>query len=134
MSAPAFPVSADPWVTTSYCSACHRNHPGACGCACHHPVSAARDHWLAALKFYATGRTPRALRAMAASPEMTRGLALLSGVTEDEERAAMLAIAEAIDELAAAGLTPEQAYFLASLDKVLGPYAENAALSAEAAA
>jgi hypothetical protein len=132
MSAPA--VAADPWVTTSYCSACHRNHPGACGCARHRPAPVARDYWLAALKFYATGRTPRALRAMASNPEMTRGLALLSGVTEDEERAAMLAIARDIEELAAAGLTPEQAYFLASLDKVLGPYAENSALSAEVAA
>lgn len=89
-----------------------------------------RDYWTAALKFYATGRTAGGLRAMAADPEMTRGLALLSGVTEDEERAQVLAIADAIDALAAAGLTPEQAYFLAGLDKVLGPYADYSALSA----
>jgi hypothetical protein len=35
--APAFPASArpEPWTSPSYCSACHRNHPGHCGCPCH---------------------------------------------------------------------------------------------------
>jgi len=83
---------------------------------------AVRDHWMAALKFHAIGRTAAHLRVMAADPEMTRGLALLSGITEDEEQAQTLAVADAIDSLTAEGLTPEQAYFLSGLDKVFGPY------------
>jgi hypothetical protein len=83
------------------------------------------DYWTAALKFYATGRTSRALRTMAADGEMTRGLALLSGITEDEEREQITGIADAIDVLEAHGLTPEKCYFLAGLDKLFGrPFAE----------
>ena len=90
-----------------------------------HPTLVIRDYWTAALKFYATGRTSRALRTMAANPEMTRGIALMSGITEEQERAQVLAIADAIDEYAAAGLTPEGAYSLASLEEVFGrPFAE----------
>jgi len=77
-----------------------------------------RDHWTAALRLYAIGRTSEELRAQAADPEMTRGLALLSGITEEQERAQVLAIAAAIDQLTAAGLTPDRAYCLAGL----GPY------------
>lgn len=83
------------------------------------------DYWMAALKFRATGRTSRALRTMAANEELTRGLALLSGITEDEERAQTLGIADAIDVLEAHGLTPENCYFLAGLDRIFGcPFAE----------
>lgn len=88
------------------------------------------DYWTAGLKFYATGRNSATLRAIAADPVLTRGFALLSGITEDEERAQALGIADAIDALAAEGLTREQAYFLAGLDKVLGPYPGTAALNA----
>jgi hypothetical protein len=88
------------------------------------------DYWTAALKFYATGRTAEGLRAMAADEEMTRGLALLSGITPEEEREQVLGIASAIDALAAEGLTPEKCYFLAGLDRLLGPYPGAAALSA----
>jgi hypothetical protein len=83
------------------------------------------DYWMAALKFRATGRTSRALRVMAADDEMTRGLALMSGVTQDEERAQVTGIADAIDVLEAHGLTPEDCYNLAGLDKLFGrPFAE----------
>jgi hypothetical protein len=83
------------------------------------------DYWTAALKFRATGRTSRALRTMAADEEMTRGLALLSGVTEDEEREQVLGIADAIDVLESHRLTPEDCYNLAGLDRLLGrPFAE----------
>lgn len=65
-----------------------------------------RDYWTAALKYCAIGRTAETLRAMAADPEWTRGMAAVSGVTEEEERRDMLATASAIDALAAEGLTP----------------------------
>jgi len=123
------PAAAEPWQTSSYCSACHRNHPGPCGCTCHFPQAAARDYWLDALKLYATGRTAEAQRAEADDPAWVAGLAYVDGVTPEQERSEMLAIAAAIASLAAAGLTPEQAYFLASLDRGLGPYAENADLA-----
>lgn len=83
------------------------------------------DYWMAALKFYATGRTSRALRAMAADDEMTRGLALMCNITPEQEREEITGIADAIDSLAAAGLTPEQAYSLAGLEELLGrPFSE----------
>lgn len=89
------------------------------------PARPISDYWMAALKFYATGRTSRALRVMAADEQMTRGLALMSGVTVDEERAQMEGIASAIDALTDAGLTPEQAYGLAGLGDLFGvPFAE----------
>ena len=83
------------------------------------------DYWMAGLKFHATGRTSGLLREMAADETLTRGLALLSGVTPERERAEMLHIARAIDELAAAGVTPEQAYGLAGLPELFGcPFSE----------
>ncbi len=30
----------EPWQTPNYCSACHPNHPGPCGCRCHLPAAA----------------------------------------------------------------------------------------------
>lgn len=122
-------AAAEPWQTSSYCSACHRNHPGSCGCACHLPQGAVTDYWMAALKLYGCGRTAAAQRAEAGDPAWVAGLAYIDGVTPEQERAEMLWTARAIEELAAAGLTPEQAYFLASLDRDLGPYADNADLA-----
>ncbi len=122
-------ASADPWMTPSYCSACHPNHPGPCDCSCHRSQGVIRDYWLAALKYCAIGRTAADLRAQAADPEMTRGLALLSGISEEQERAQVLAVAPAIDLLAAAGLTPVKCWYLAGLDQFHGPYADNAALA-----
>jgi hypothetical protein len=123
-------AAAEPWVTPTYCSACHANrHPG-CGCSCHRTSAAAFDHWLAALKYYGTGRTAGDLRAEAADPAWVAGLAYIDGIAPGEERARMLGTARAVEELAAAGLSPEQAYFLAGLDRDLGPYDDNAALSA----
>jgi hypothetical protein len=86
------------------------------------PPAVIRDYWMAALKFCATGRTAESLRVMAADPVMTEGLALLSGITEDEEREQVLKIAGAIDELTAAGLTPVKCWYLAGLDQFLGPF------------
>jgi hypothetical protein len=88
-----------------------------------------RDVWLAALKLYGTGRTAEAQRDMADDPAWVAGLAYIDGVPPDEERAQDLAVAGAIGQLEAAGLTPEQAYFLASLDRDLGPYEDNADFS-----
>jgi hypothetical protein len=89
------------------------------------PAEKITDYRTAALKFRGTGRTARALRVMAANEEMTRGLALLSGITEDEEREQMTGIADAIDVLESHRLTPEDCYNLAGLDKLLGrPFAE----------
>lgn len=122
-------AAAEPWQTSSYCSACHRNHPGSCGCSCHLPQGAVTDYWLAALKLYGCGRTASAQRAEAGDPAWVAGLAYIDGVTPERERAEMLAIAGNIASLAAAGLAPEQAYILASLDRDLGPYAENAGLA-----
>jgi hypothetical protein len=91
----------------------------------HRPPQPINDYWMAALKFYATGRTSRALRVMAGDEELTRALAIDTGITEDAERAQILGIAAAIDELAVAGLTPEGAYNLAGLEEALGrPFAD----------
>jgi hypothetical protein len=84
------------------------------------PTEKMNDYWTAALKFYATGRTAGALRALAADPVMTRGLALMCGITEVEELEQLLGIADAIDAYAAAGLTPEGAYSLAGLEEIFG--------------
>jgi hypothetical protein len=94
-----------------------------------HPTLVIRDYWMAALKLYGCGRTATAQRAEARDPAWVAGLAYIDGVTAGQERAEMLWTARAIEELAAAGLTPEQAYCLASLDRDLGPYAENADLA-----
>jgi hypothetical protein len=96
------------------------------------PPAVIRDYWMAALKFCATGRTAESLRIMAADPVMTEGLALLSGITEDEEREQVLKIADAIDELTAAGLTPVKCWYLAGLDQFLGPFPGEDAGSAAA--
>jgi hypothetical protein len=80
------------------------------------------DYWTAGLKLYAIGRNAGTMRAIAADPVLTRGFALVYGITEDEEKAQELGIADAIDQLAEAGMTRKQAYFLAGLDKDLGPY------------
>ncbi len=124
------PVAADPWQTSSYCSGCWRNHPGLCGCLCHRPSAAVRDHVTAALKYYGTGRTAATHRALASDPAMVAGLAYVEGVTPAEMAAEMAATADVIDQYTAAGLAPEGAYRLAGLDRDLGPYDDNAALSA----
>lgn len=97
------------------------------------PPQRITDYWTAGLKFLATGRKSATLRAIASDPELVRGFALLSGITVEQEREQALGIADAIDALAAEGMTPEQAYFLAGLDKLFGcPFSEfdPAALSA----
>ena len=66
----------------------------AAGPAAARPAPAAADYWTTALKFYATGRTAEELRA----------------------------IARAIEELAAAGLTPVRCWYLAGLDQFYGPF------------
>jgi len=96
------------------------------------PPAVITDYWTAAIKFYATGRTAEGLRAMAADDEMTRGLAVLSGITEDEEREQVLKIADAIDKLTAEGLTPVKCWYLAGLDQFLGPFPGEDAGSAAA--
>lgn len=75
-----------------------------------------------AMKFYATGRTAEGLRAHAADPLVTEGIATLSGITPDEARQQMLALADAIDHITSEGITQEQAYFLMRLDTHFGPF------------
>lgn len=82
-----------------------------------HAPDVTGDYWMDALKFYGTGRTAEGLRAQAATPAWVNWLAEVGGVSPGTVRADMLAIAGAIDAYRAAGMTPEQAYRLADLDK-----------------
>lgn len=74
------------------------------------PPEAVTDTWLAALRYYAIGRTAGDLRDQAAAR------------TGERERAQMLAVAGRMDDLAAEGLTPVDCWYLGSLDQFLGPY------------
>jgi hypothetical protein len=85
-------------------------------------LEALTDTWLAALRYRAIGRTAGDLRAQAADPEWVRGLALEGGITADQEREQMLAVAGRMDRLAAEGLTPVACWYLGGLDQFLGPY------------
>lgn len=129
------PESGEPWATPSYCSACHQNHPGPCGCACHQPAASGRpaaptpeqvtDYWTDALKYHATGRTAGNIREQAGNPGWVAGLAYIDGITPEAERYAMITTADCMDALTAAGITPGQAYGLAGLDRILGvPFAD----------
>ena len=73
------------------------------------PAVRVTDIWLDALKFHAHGITPEGLRKLAAR-------------VTGEECSLVLGIAGAMEQLAAQGMTPEQAYNLAGMDRVLGPY------------
>jgi len=88
------------------------------GCA---PREVIRDYWLAALKLYAAGRAADDVRAQAANPETVRARAAY-GVTEEEGRARALAVADCIDRLSAAGLTPAECWYLAGMDRLHGPF------------
>jgi len=91
----------------------------------HRPPQTITDIPVAALRFHAGGFTAEAVRSAAADPDMTWLLALLCGITEDEALAVSSALADRIGSYAAAALTPEGAYYLASLDKALGlPFSE----------
>lgn len=80
------------------------------------------DHWMAALKYLAIGRTANDLRDEAGDPQWVKGLALLSGTTPDGERGQLLRIADAVAELKAEGLTPVKCWYLSGLDQFHGPY------------
>jgi hypothetical protein len=82
------------------------------------------------MRFHATGRTPEILRSYAADPLVTEGIAVLSGITPDEAREQMLALADAVEHITAEGITQEQAYFLMRLDRHFGPYPGTAAAAA----
>ena len=73
------------------------------------PAVRVTDIWLDALKFHAHGITPEGLRKLAAR-------------VTGEECSLVLGIAGAMEQLAEQGMTPEQAYNLAGMDRVLGPY------------
>ena len=90
----------------------------------------APDTWLDALKFYATGRTAAGLRDQASWPGWAEALAYIDGVTPDRERAWIHATADRVALLAASPLTREEAYRVAGLDDILGPYEGYALLSA----
>jgi hypothetical protein len=86
------------------------------------PPAVITDTWLAALRYRAIGRTAEDLREQAADPEWVRGLALEGGITEEQEREQLLAIADRMTQLAAEGLTPVKCWYLGGLDQWLGPY------------
>jgi hypothetical protein len=60
----------------------------------------------AAMKFIAKGDSAEGLRAAAADPRYVRDLARACGITPAEARGDLLAIAPAVEELEAGGLTP----------------------------
>jgi hypothetical protein len=95
------------------------------------PALVIRDHWMAALKYFALGRTAGDLRAEAADPEWVRGMAAEGGITEEQERSQVLAIADAVDALAVTTLTPVKCWYLSGLDQFLGPFPGTAALKSE---
>lgn len=75
----------------------------------HKPPEATTDIWTTALKFTAHHLTAGYLRKLAA--RMT-----------EEDRALVLRIADAMADLEAQGMTPEDCYNLAGMDKAFGPY------------
>jgi hypothetical protein len=87
-----------------------------------------------AMKYFAIGRTAGSFRSSAADPEWVRGMALLSGVTEDDERRTELAVADGIDAVDAEGLTRVDCYVLMGLDQFFGPYPGTGADGAPVAA
>jgi hypothetical protein len=96
-----------------------------------HPTLVIRDYWLAALKYFALGRTANDLRDEAADPEWVRGMALEGGITEEQERAQLLAVADRIADLKAEGLTPVKCWYLSGLDQFLGPFPGTGTLKSE---
>jgi hypothetical protein len=73
-----------------------------------------------AMKFRAFGKTAAGFRAHAASPMTVEGLAVLAGVSEDVMRDTLLALADAIDQLEADGMTPEKCRWVLGLDAIPG--------------
>jgi hypothetical protein len=86
------------------------------------PTLVIRDFWLAALKYYALGSTAGDLRADAADPEWVRSASLDAGITEEQERAQLLAVAHCLDSIAATGLSPVKCWYLSGLDQFLGAF------------
>jgi hypothetical protein len=84
------------------------------------PTLVIRDYWLAGLKYFALGTTAEDLRAQAADTEWVRGMALEGGITEEQERTQLLAVADRIDSITAEGLTPVKCWYLSGLDQFLG--------------
>jgi hypothetical protein len=96
------------------------------------PTLVIRDFEIAAKKYYALGSTPEVLRAEAADPEWVRDTALKAGISEEQERAQLLAVADRIAVIAATGLTPVDCWYLTALDQFLGPFPGTATLKSEA--
>jgi hypothetical protein len=96
------------------------------------PTLVIRDFWLAALKYFAVGTTAEDLRQQAADPEWVRGMALEGGITQEQERAQLLAVAHCLDSLAATTLTPVDCWNLSGLDQFLGPFPGTATLKSGA--
>jgi hypothetical protein len=77
----------------------------------------------AALGFLATGMTAEIVRAHARDALYVSRTARAAGIPAQEAYTEMLAIADAIENLAEVhGLTRQKAYFLAGMDKQHGPY------------
>ena len=85
-----------------------------------HPVS--RE---IAMAWYAIGRTARSRRALANLPVAVIRFADVYGVTPDEMRADLLAVADGIDAVVAEGLTRVDCWYLAGLDQFHGPYRDD---------
>jgi hypothetical protein len=96
------------------------------------PTLVIRDFELTARKYYALGCTAEDLRADAADPEWVRRAALDAGITEEQERAQLLAVADLIPGIAAEHLTPVDCWYLSGLDQFLGPFPGTATLKSGA--
>jgi hypothetical protein len=75
-----------------------------------------------AMAWYAIGRTARGRRALAGIPVAVKAHADLCGVTPEEMRADLLAVADGIDMITAEGLTRADCWYLAGLDQFHGPF------------
>ena len=76
----------------------------------------------AAMAWYAIGRTAEGRRALARNPVASAAYAALYGMSPEEMRAELLAVADGIDMIAAEGLTRVECWYLAGLDQFHGQF------------
>jgi hypothetical protein len=80
-----------------------------------------------AMAWYAVGRTAAGRRALAGDPLVVESYARLYGMSAEEMRADLLAVADGIDKITAEGLTRVDCWYLAGLDQFHGPFPAPAA-------
>jgi hypothetical protein len=72
------------------------------------------------MAWYAIGRTAQSRRALAKLPVAVSRFADIYGVSPEEMRAGLLAVADGIDAVVAEGLTRADCWYLAGLDQFHG--------------